>query len=120
MLCRDWCVSGVTRASAKIPKYQENNVSIHIRHNTCFRQHFPTTANQKAMIFFLSAAIFRYNRMLEKVQGPTSRNESLEGVVTKASTNGVKDVQTAYAGSRQTYICDSTAAIAARPNNENI
>ena len=27
----------------------------------CFRQNFPTVANQKAMIFFLSAAIFRYN-----------------------------------------------------------
>ncbi len=31
--------------------------------------------------FFLSAAIFRYNRMLEKVQGPTAWNESLEGML---------------------------------------
>ena len=66
-------------------KQSANNVSIHIRHNTCFRQNFPSVANQKAMIFFLSATIFRYNWMLQKVQGPTVRNESLEGVVTKAS-----------------------------------
>ncbi len=67
-------------------KQSENSVSIHIRQNTSFRQNFPTVANQKAMIFFLSAAIFRYNRMLEKVQDPTARNESLEGMVTKAKS----------------------------------
>ncbi len=51
-----------------------------------FPPKFPNNSQSKGHDFFLSAAIFRYNRMLEKVQGPTARNESLEGVVTKAST----------------------------------
>ncbi len=39
------------------------------------------------IVFFrFLPAIFRYNWIFEKVKGTTARNESLEGVVTKART----------------------------------
>ncbi len=50
-----------------------------------FPPKFPNSSQSKGIDFLLSAAIFRYHRMLERVQGPTARNESLEGVVTKAT-----------------------------------
>ncbi len=82
-LCGDWRISEPTRVSAKILRQIRRTliflVSSHKRHNTCFRQKFPTKANEKDMIIFLSVAMFSLELAVAKDMVIVARNESLEG-----------------------------------------